>query len=81
MGMAHDTVLQDLLGDRLADIDLFDQAQLATVIKVCRESRSMVAAGRALFAASRKARANANDSDRLRKNLARSELGWTDFFL
>ena len=70
-------VLAGLLGnDRLAAIDLFDQAQLATVIKVCRQSRTLSAAGRTLFAASRGQKASTNDADRLKKYLARFQLSW-----
>ena len=70
-------VLMELLGtQRLASIDLFDQAQLASVIKVCRQSRSLSAAGRTLFAASRAAKASSNDADRLKKYLARFELNF-----
>ena len=38
---------------------------------VCRRSQSVSEAGRVLFAASRQDKASANDSDRLRKCLAR----------
>lgn len=55
----------------LLAIDLFDQIQLASVIRVCREHSSLSAAGRTLFAASRAQKASANDADRLRKYLAR----------
>lgn len=34
-------------------IDLFDQAELAQVIEVCREENSLSAAGRRLFSQSR----------------------------
>lgn len=62
--------------DRLARIDLFDQSQLAAVIAVCRESASLSAAGRRLFAASRQQKTSGNDADRLRKYLARFDLDW-----
>ncbi len=62
--------------EQLDQMDLFDQAQLAAVLAVCRESPSMAAAGRRLFAASRTARASTNDSDRVRKYLARFDLTW-----
>ena len=61
---------------RIAAIDLFDQAQLAAVIRVCRQSRSLSAAGRTLFAASRLSKASSNDADRLKKYLARFGLSW-----
>jgi transcriptional regulatory protein RtcR len=66
-----------LTADRLASLDLFDQAQLATVVRVCRESKSLSEAGRTLFAVSRRSKAQPNDADRLRKYLARFGLAWT----
>ena len=54
-----------------AALDRFDRVQLAEVVRVCRAARSLSEAGRALFAASRAARATTNDADRLRKYLAR----------
>ncbi|MFM2418842.1 MAG: repair transcriptional activator RtcR [Pseudomonadota bacterium] len=54
-----------------ADLDLFDRAQLAVVLRVCSERASLSEAGRALFAHSRTQRASVNDADRLRKYLAR----------
>ncbi|WP_119388448.1 RNA repair transcriptional activator RtcR [Taklimakanibacter lacteus] len=62
--------------ERLARIDLFDQSQLATVIAICRDSASLSAAGRRLFAASRREKTSGNDADRLRKYLARFDLDW-----
>jgi transcriptional regulatory protein RtcR len=62
--------------DRAATLDRFDRVQLEDVIAVCRTSRSLAEAGRVLFAASREQRASVNDSDRLRKYLARFELTW-----
>ena len=58
-------------------LDLFDQAQLAFVIRICRESATLSDAGRKLFAASRGNRKTANDADRLRKYLARFQLDWS----
>ena len=69
--------LRDHLGDEQVEkIDLFDQVQLATVIEVCRECRSLSEAGRNLFAASRLEKKQPNDADRLRKYLARFGLDW-----
>ncbi|BBE70870.1 RNA repair transcriptional activator RtcR [Oharaeibacter diazotrophicus] len=68
---ASDDGLDALLGPTAADLDLFDRVQLATVVAVCRRHRSLSAAGRELFAASRTRKASANDADRLRKYLAR----------
>ncbi len=69
----------DLLSAVLPDptaLDLFDLAQLAAVIRVCRQSANLSAAGRQLFAVSRKGKASQNDADRLRKYLARFSLDW-----
>jgi transcriptional regulatory protein RtcR len=69
--------LQGLFSARqLAEIDLFDRAQLAAVIGVCRSAKSLSDAGRKLFAASRAKKQNPNDADRLRKYLARFELSF-----
>ena len=54
--------------------DRFDLAQLAEVIRVCRESDSMSDAAKKLFAVSRKAKSSSNDSDRLSKYLAKFSL-------
>jgi transcriptional regulatory protein RtcR len=62
--------------DILAGLDAFDRIQLAEVVRVCRQCRSLSAAGRTLFAASRTKRKSENDADRLRKYLARFELSW-----
>ncbi|WP_434677191.1 RNA repair transcriptional activator RtcR [Pseudomonas sp. R1-18] len=58
------------------EIDLFDRMQLECVINVCRTARSQADAGRKLFEHSRKAKDNPNDSDRIRKYLARFGLSW-----
>ncbi len=60
----------------LAEIDAFDLPQLEHVVKVCRESRNLSEAGRALFNRSRLRKKTANDADRLAKYLARFSLSW-----
>ena len=70
-GENDETLLLHLLGDRLSEVDLFDRAQLATVVTTCRSSRSISEAGRTLFAASRLQKSSSNDADRLRKYLTR----------
>ncbi|MCP9495865.1 MAG: RNA repair transcriptional activator RtcR [Pyrinomonadaceae bacterium MAG19_C2-C3] len=62
--------------ETLAGLDLYDYLQLESVIKVCRESRTLSEAGRKLFGASRDRRRVTNDADRLRKYLARFGLEW-----
>lgn len=52
-------------------LDRFDAVQLADVLRVCKEARTLSEAGRVLFAASRSKKAKSNDADRLRKYLAR----------
>jgi transcriptional regulatory protein RtcR len=62
--------------ERWERMDFFDRAQLAFVVRVCRESETLSAAGRKLFAATREHRKVRNDADRLRKYLARFGLDW-----
>jgi transcriptional regulatory protein RtcR len=70
-------LLERLLGrEGLDGMDYFDRVQLAGVLKVCREARTLSDAGRALFTASRGRKKTANDADRLRKYLARFGLDW-----
>ena len=72
-------VLEPLLGaEALEALDPFDQVQLAEVVRICRQSRSLAEAGRVLFAASRRRRTSSNDADRLRKYLARQGLSMGD---
>ena len=68
---------EGLLGGRLEETDLFDRLQLTSVVKICRESRSLSDAGRRLFGVSREKKASTNDADRLRKYLARFGLEWS----
>ena len=71
-------ILVDVMGEEaVAAIDPFDRVQLAETIRVCRASRSLSEAGRALFSASRARRASTNDADRLRKYLARFDIDWS----
>ena len=60
----------------LDQIDLFDRLQLQSVIAICQRSRTLSDAGRQLYQASRAQRAALNDSDRLRKYLAKFDLSW-----
>ena len=73
----HLATLAAVLNDKATEkLDLFDQAQLAFVIHICRESATLSDAGRRLFAATRENRKTANDADRLRKYLSRFGLDW-----
>jgi transcriptional regulatory protein RtcR len=69
--------LEKLLGDKLLDVDHFDRVQLAEVIKVCREASNLAEAGRTLFSSSRNRKKTTNDSDRVRKYLARFGIEWS----
>ena len=69
-------LIAEHLGERAANIDEFDRVQLAAVIRVCKQSASLSAAGRRLFAASRAAKTSKNDADRLRKYLEKFGLDW-----
>jgi transcriptional regulatory protein RtcR len=74
-----EALLERLLGkERLSAVDLFDRHQLESVIRVCRESRTLSEAGRALFTSSREKKTTVNDADRLRKYLARFGLDWRE---
>lgn len=70
--------VSEVLGPAADDLDRFDRVQLADVIAVCRQARSLSEAGRVLFARSRAKRTSVNDADRLRKYLARFELTFAD---
>lgn len=63
-------LVDEVLG-AAAELDLFERAQLASVIEVCRDCATLSEAGRRLFAVSRTKRTSSNDADRLRKYLAR----------
>lgn len=72
-----DSAVESILSSTaLEKLDLFDRAQLAFVIRVCRESKTLSDAGRRLFGVTREKRKVQNDSDRLRKYLARFGLDW-----
>jgi transcriptional regulatory protein RtcR len=64
------------LGGKADDLDLFDQIQLAAVIRLCQQCNSLSEAGRKLYAISRTQRGVVNDADRLRKYLGKFELSW-----
>lgn len=74
----EDVLSKVMTPEQLAGLDRFDRVQLADVVQVCVQSRSMSEAGRTLFAASRARRAAVNDADRLRKYLARFGLTWQE---
>ena len=72
-------VLESLFSpQQIESIDQFDRVQLAEVIRVCRQSKSLSAAGRELFQVSRLAKQRPNDADRLRKYLLKFDLAWDE---
>ena len=74
---ADAVLLRKALGEECAaELDLFDAVQLAKVIRVCRESKSLAEAGRKLFQHSRTKKRSSNDSDRVSKYLAGFGLDW-----
>lgn len=73
-----DILLSVLPPEDAAALDRFDRVQLADVIRVCRKSANLSAAGRELFAVSRRKKASSNDSDRLKKYLVKFGLNWTN---
>ena len=72
------SLLDQIDGLDRSTIDEFDQRQLEHVIEVCRQSKSLAEAGRKLFNVSRLAKKQPNDSDRLRKYLAKFGLSFPD---
>ena len=74
--MAGDELERLLPPDALAEMDLFDRMQLASVVEVCANATSLSAAGRMLFDVSRERKRSSNDADRLRKYLGRFGLTW-----
>ena len=70
------TILHEVMGPSAANLDHFDAVQLAEVIRVCRNAKSLSDAGRQLFAVSRLTKKQANDGDRLRKYLGKFGLSW-----
>jgi len=75
---ADDLVSRVLGAERATRLDRFDRVQLQDVLAVCLAARSLSAAGRELFAASRSEKASVNDADRLRKYLARFEIDFAE---
>lgn len=69
-------VVRILGPEQMQQIDTFDQATLNQVLQTCAHSKSLAEAGRVLFNVSRKQKRTANDTDRLRKYLAKFGLSW-----
>ncbi len=75
----YENVLKEYFpNEHLETLDSIEQVQLTYVIKTCQKSKSLSAAGRTLFAASRKKKKNINDADRLRKYLSKYNITWKD---
>ncbi|MCB9653445.1 MAG: sigma 54-interacting transcriptional regulator [Deltaproteobacteria bacterium] len=72
----NDTRVRRHLGDVAGTLDRFERVQLEEVLAVCEASASLADAGKALFSESRRQKQNPNDSDRIRKYLARFGIRW-----
>lgn len=68
--------LVERLGADYAALDLFDKAQLETVLRICRASATRSEAGRVLFARSRRDKRRPDDTSRLNKYLQAHGLTW-----
>lgn len=62
--------------EKIEQLDVFDQVTLEKVVEICRSSTTIADAGRTLFNRSRLKKSTVNDSDRLRKYLAKFGLNW-----
>jgi len=71
-------LLSVLTQSQLSKIDPFDRPSLASVITTCRQSDNLSDAGRKLYAVSREIRKSKNDTDKLKKYLAKFGLSWND---
>ena len=60
----------------LAQLDYLEQIQLAEVLRVCKNAKSLAAAGRTLFNISRTKRLSSNDTHRLRQYLQKYGLSF-----
>lgn len=67
-----------LSAEQIANLDEFDRIQLIGVLQVCKAAPSMAEAGRRLFAISRTQKQSNNDSDRVKKYLAKFGVKWKD---
>ena len=67
---------EHLAPETLSTLDLYEQYALIGVIEVCKQSRSMAAAGRALFNVSRTQKSSKNDSHRIKQLLERYGLNF-----
>ncbi len=74
----HSPLHERLSSEQLQEIDLFDQLQLREVLTVCRQHRTLSAAGRQLFQSSRLRKSSPNDAHRLKQYLARFGLTWQE---
>lgn len=77
-GNVESLLAECLSPERLAALDRFDRAQLAEVLRICRNRATLSQAGRELFNVSRLQKKSSNDADRLRKYLSRFGLEWSD---
>ena len=74
-----DEIIKSILGENKAQaLDVFDKTQLASVLKICRQSKSISEAGRKLFSISRTKKKHINDTDRLKKYLSKFDITWNN---
>ncbi|WP_028582659.1 RNA repair transcriptional activator RtcR [Desulfogranum japonicum] len=72
----NDLVIRILGTKKAEQIDDVDKATLTHVLKTCQNSSTLAEAGRRLFNVSRMHKRTSNDTDRLRKYLAKYDLDW-----
>ena len=74
----HNLLSSILSPAKTEQIDEFDKPQLEHVLNTCSQSNTLSEAGRKLFNISRTQKQKANDTDRLRKYLAKFNITWHD---
>ena len=68
-------IIEQILGpEQAAQLDYYDKAKLAVIVKVCKQSKSMADAGRILFNVSRLSKKSNNDSHRVKQLLNKYNL-------
>ncbi len=75
---AHNTLKSYFSAEAIEKIDLFEQLQLAEVIQVCKNCKTIAEAGRILFNVSRLKKNSSNDTNRLKVYLKRFDLTFSE---
>ncbi|MCP5245632.1 MAG: sigma 54-interacting transcriptional regulator [Burkholderiales bacterium] len=68
---SHNALEKYLSEEAIEQLDLFERLQLAEVIQVCKNCKTMAEAGRILFNVSRRQKNSSNDTNRLKVYLKR----------